>query len=94
MADSMAQGAKEFGRGIFQGVTGVVMEVTKFLAIRYCCCSLCPVDGGGAAKNEAPRRNRPGRNCSIKYLGLVTGAPDDIIGHHLSFDTQLTGLRR
>ncbi|CBN77551.1 similarities to vacuolar protein sorting-associated protein [Ectocarpus siliculosus] len=26
MADSMAQGAKEFGRGIFQGVTGVVME--------------------------------------------------------------------
>lgn len=27
MADSMAQGAKEFGRGLFQGVTGVVMEV-------------------------------------------------------------------
>lgn len=27
MADSMAHGAKEFGRGIFQGVTGVVMEV-------------------------------------------------------------------
>lgn len=27
MADSMAYGAKEFGRGLFQGVTGVVMEV-------------------------------------------------------------------
>ena len=31
MADSMAQGAKEFGRGIFQGVTGVVMEVRTVL---------------------------------------------------------------
>lgn len=31
MADSMAQGAKEFGRGLFQGVTGVVMEVRSVL---------------------------------------------------------------
>lgn len=33
MADSMAQGAKEFGRGLFQGVTGVVMEVRIFAFI-------------------------------------------------------------
>lgn len=39
MADSMAQGAKELGRGIFQGVTGVVMEVRTvqclLQAVRY-----------------------------------------------------------
>ncbi|CAN0024439.1 unnamed protein product, partial [Choristocarpus tenellus] len=29
MADSMTQGALEFGRGLFQGVTGIVMEVRK-----------------------------------------------------------------
>lgn len=29
----MAQGAKEFGRGIFQGVTGVVMEVSEQFVI-------------------------------------------------------------
>lgn len=35
MADSMAQGAKEFGRGLFQGVTGVVMEVRTLLHVGY-----------------------------------------------------------
>ena len=29
MAGSMAQGAKEFGRGLFEGVTGVVMQVNR-----------------------------------------------------------------
>ena len=77
MADSMAQGAKEFGRGIFQGVTGVVMEVRKagmkalsmqppqvqfpFPCFRRCC------------HKENVGVNLLGRTVTKTHPGLATG---------------------
>lgn len=48
MADSMAQGAKEFGRGIFQGVTGVVMEVSERFVVSAVCFVFFAHRGGTA----------------------------------------------
>lgn len=57
MADSMAQGAKEFGRGIFQGVTGVVMEV--------CVCTITRlIHGSGPIRVSQHHGDMVANKCS------------------------------